>query len=96
LLDNLDFTEKTLSDDSWVNETVNVGSDDEFSVLELAQTIIRLAGSQSTIEHRELPVDDPKQRRPDISRAKKLLGWQPEVGLEDGLARTLEYFRSVL
>ena len=75
---------------------VNLGNPEEVTVLELAQTIIRLAGSQSTIEHRELPVDDPKQRRPDISRAKKLLGWQPEVGLEDGLARTLEYFRSVL
>ena len=65
-------------------------------MLELAATIIRLAGSMSRIEHRELPVDDPKQRRPDIARAREVLGWQPEVGLEDGLGKTLEYFRSVL
>ena len=75
---------------------VNLGNPQEVTVLELAETIIRLAGSKSRIEHKDLPVDDPKQRRPDISHARELLGWQPEVGLEDGLARTLEYFRSVL
>jgi dTDP-glucose 4,6-dehydratase len=75
---------------------VNLGNPHEVTVLELAEIIIRLAGSTSSIEHRELPADDPRQRRPDISRAKELLGWQPEVGLEDGLGRTLEYFRSVL
>jgi dTDP-glucose 4,6-dehydratase len=75
---------------------VNLGNPHEVTVLELAETIIRLAGSKSLIEYRELPVDDPKQRRPDITRAKKLLGWKPEVPLEDGLRRTLEYFRSVL
>jgi dTDP-glucose 4,6-dehydratase len=75
---------------------VNLGNPHEVTVLELAETIIRLAASRSPIEHRDLPVDDPKQRQPDISRANKLLGWQPEVGLEDGLGRTLEYFRSVL
>src|SRR5467141_137751 len=73
---------------------VNLGNPQEVSVLELAEMIIKLAGSKSTIEHRDLPVDDPKQRRPDITRAKKILGWQPEVGLEDGLGRTLEYFRA--
>ena len=77
-------------------QPVNLGNPKEVTVLELAETIIRLAGSESTIEHRELPVDDPKQRRPDITRAAKLLGWQPEVGLEDGLGRTLEYFRTVI
>jgi nucleoside-diphosphate-sugar epimerase len=75
---------------------VNLGNPEEVTVLELAETIIRLAGSRSQVVHRDLPVDDPKQRRPDISHAKELLGWQPEVGLEDGLGRTLEYFRSVL
>jgi dTDP-glucose 4,6-dehydratase len=75
---------------------VNLGNPHEVTVLELAETIIRLSGSKSRIDHRELPVDDPKQRRPDISRAKTVLGWQPEVRLEDGLRRTLEYFRSVL
>ena len=75
---------------------VNLGNPEEVTVLQLAETIIRLAGSKSRVEHRELPVDDPKQRRPDIKHAKQLLGWQPEVPLEDGLGRTLEYFRSVL
>jgi len=75
---------------------VNLGNPQEVTVLELAQTIVRLAGSKSTIEFRELPVDDPKQRRPDITHARSLLGWEPEVALEDGLGRTLEYFRSVV
>jgi dTDP-glucose 4,6-dehydratase len=75
---------------------VNLGNPEEVTVLDLAETIVRLAGSSSQIVHRDLPVDDPRQRRPDISRAKKVLGWSPEVGLEDGLRRTLEYFRSVI
>jgi len=75
---------------------VNLGNPEEVTVLELAQTIVRLAGSKSSIEFRELPVDDPKQRRPDIGRARSLLRWEPKVALEDGLGRTLEYFRSVV
>ena len=74
---------------------LNLGSPEEVTVLELARTIIRLAGSRSEIVHSQLPEDDPKQRRPDIARAQRLIGWRPEVGLEDGLTRTLEYFRSV-
>jgi len=75
---------------------VNLGNPHEVTVLELAETIVRLAGSKSKIEHCELPVDDPKQRQPDIARARKLLGWEPEVPLEEGLKRTLDYFRSVV
>jgi dTDP-glucose 4,6-dehydratase len=75
---------------------VNLGNPQEVTVLELAQTIISLAGSHSKIEFRDLPVDDPRQRRPDISRARAVLGWEPEVALEDGLRKTLEYFRSVV
>jgi nucleoside-diphosphate-sugar epimerase len=75
---------------------VNLGNPHEVTVLELAKTIVRLAGSKSEIVHRDLPVDDPKQRRPDITHARELLGWEPEVALEDGLTRTLEYFRSVV
>lgn len=75
---------------------VNLGNPHEVTMLQLAETIIRLAGSKSTIVHRPLPVDDPKQRQPDITRARTMLAWQPEVGLEDGLQRTLEYFRSVV
>jgi nucleoside-diphosphate-sugar epimerase len=75
---------------------VNLGNPEEVTVLQLAQIIVRLSGSSSPIVFKPLPVDDPKQRRPDITRARKLLGWQPEVGLEDGLTRTLEYFRRVV
>jgi dTDP-glucose 4,6-dehydratase len=75
---------------------VNLGNPNEVTVLELAQTIVRLAGSDSKIEFTELPVDDPKQRRPDITRARRLIGWEPEVELEDGLRMTLEYFRQVV
>jgi dTDP-glucose 4,6-dehydratase len=75
---------------------VNLGNPQEITVLQLAETIVRLAGSKSEIVHRELPVDDPRQRRPDITRARNLLGWEPEVDLEQGLQRTLEYFRTVL
>ena len=75
---------------------VNLGNPEEVTVLDLAQTIVSLAGSKSTIEFRELPVDDPKQRRPDITRARSLLGWEPKVALEEGLGRTLEYFRTVV
>ncbi|HEV2032607.1 MAG TPA: UDP-glucuronic acid decarboxylase family protein [Candidatus Dormibacteraeota bacterium] len=75
---------------------VNLGNPEEVTVLQLAQTIIRLAASDSKIVFRDLPVDDPKQRRPDITRARRLIGWEPEVGLEDGLDRTLEYFRQVV
>jgi len=75
---------------------VNLGNPHEVTVLQLAEMIVRLARSNSEIVHRELPVDDPKQRRPDITRARTLLGWEPEISLEDGLRRTLEYFRSVV
>jgi dTDP-glucose 4,6-dehydratase len=75
---------------------VNLGNPQEVTVRDLAETIIRLAGSKSRIEHKPLPVDDPKHRRPDITHAREMLGWQPEVDLEDGLAKTLEYFRSVI
>ena len=75
---------------------VNLGNPEEVTVLDLARIIVRLAGSASAIEFRPLPIDDPKQRRPDITHARELLGWQPEVALEDGLSRTLEYFRRVV
>ena len=74
----------------------NLGNPHEVTMIQLAETIIRISGSKSRIEHRDLPVDDPKQRRPDITRARTLLGWEPHVDLEDGLQRTLEYFRTVV
>jgi dTDP-glucose 4,6-dehydratase len=71
---------------------VNLGGQDEVSVLELAETIRRLAGSRSPITFVDLPEDDPRVRRPDTSRAQQLLGWAPTVGIEEGLLRTLEWF----
>ena len=74
----------------------NIGNPVETSVLEFARRIIELTGSKSEIVFRPLPQDDPKQRCPDISRARELLGWEPTVQLEDGLARTIEYFREAI
>ena len=69
---------------------VNIGNPDEFTLLELAETVIDVTGSRSEIVHEALPIDDPKQRRPDIARARDLLGWQPTVSLREGLQRTIE------
>jgi dTDP-glucose 4,6-dehydratase len=74
----------------------NLGNPNEVTVLRLAQTILEMTGSASRIEFRPLPEDDPKQRQPDITRARTKLGWEPEVSLEAGLARTLEYFREAV
>jgi len=76
------------------NMPVNIGNPKELSLITLAKSIIRLTGSKSVIVHRELPVDDPKVRRPDISRANKKLKWKPVVALDDGLLRTIAYFRA--
>jgi dTDP-glucose 4,6-dehydratase len=79
-----------------VNEPVNIGNPRETTIEEIARTIIRMTGSSSRIVYRELPVDDPKIRQPDITRARTLLGWEPKVGLEDGLTETIAYFRTKL
>ena len=75
------------------HEPVNIGNPTEFTILDFAKLIIKLTGSKSTIIHEPLPVDDPKQRRPNISRAKELLGWEPKVDLETGLRQAIEYFK---
>jgi dTDP-glucose 4,6-dehydratase len=80
--------------ESNVNEPVNIGNPHEMTIEDIARTIIRLTGSKSTIVYRPLPEDDPKVRQPDITRARTFLGWEPKVGLEEGLIRTLEYFRT--
>jgi dTDP-glucose 4,6-dehydratase len=69
---------------------VNVGNPDEYTLLELAETVIEVTGSRSEIVHEALPTDDPRQRRPDITRARELLGWVPEIDLREGLRRTIE------
>lgn len=74
---------------------VNLGNPGEFTIRQLAELVIELTGSKSKIVHRDLPADDPKQRRPDIMLAKKRLGWSPTVELREGLERTIRYFKSV-
>jgi UDP-glucuronate decarboxylase len=79
-----------------VTGPINVGNPGEFTMLSLAQEIIRLTGSQSTVVFKPLPADDPKQRRPDISLARDILGWHPSVELEQGLRKTISYFQDLL
>jgi dTDP-glucose 4,6-dehydratase len=78
------------------HEPVNLGNPDEVTILEFAEEIRRLSGTTSRIEFRPLPADDPKVRKPDITRAKKLLGWEPRVPRREGLRRTLEFFQKKL
>jgi dTDP-glucose 4,6-dehydratase len=75
---------------------VNIGNPNEFTILECAQRVLAITGSKSLIEHRPLPLDDPKQRRPDISKARALLGWEPQVDLDSGLRMSLDYFRQAV
>ena len=75
---------------------VNIGNPGEFTILELAEQVIRLTRSKSKLAFRPLPGDDPRQRQPDIGLAKKHLGWQPKIPLEDGLRRTIEYFTGLI
>ncbi|MFG6279373.1 UDP-glucuronic acid decarboxylase family protein [Microbacterium sp. 5K110] len=79
-----------------VTGPINVGNPGEFTMLELANAVLEITGSSSTIEHRPLPQDDPKQRQPNIDLARRELGWEPTVALRPGLERTIEYFRGVL
>jgi dTDP-glucose 4,6-dehydratase len=76
------------------NDPINIGNPVEMTIKQIAETIIRMTGSKSRIVYKPLPVDDPKQRRPDITRARTLLGWEPKVQLEEGLVKTIEYFRT--
>ena len=79
--------------DADTNDPVNIGNPHEVTIEEIARTIIKLVGSTSQIVYRPLPVDDPKQRRPDITRAQTILKWEPKIGLEEGLMKTVEYFK---
>ena len=76
------------------NDPINIGNPREMTIKEIAETIIAMTGAKSRIIYKPLPTDDPKQRRPDITRARTLLGWEPKVALEEGLVKTIEYFRT--
>jgi len=75
---------------------VNIGNPDEFTILECAEHVLKVTGSKSKISYEPLPQDDPKQRRPDITKARQLLGWEPKIALQTGLRMSLDYFRAAL
>jgi UDP-glucuronate decarboxylase len=79
-----------------VTGPINLGNPSEITIRELAERILELTGSRSRIVSRPLPLDDPRQRRPDITKAQSLVGWQPKVSLEDGLKETVRYFQHLL
>jgi dTDP-glucose 4,6-dehydratase len=75
------------------HEPVNIGNPREMTIKQFADEIIRITGTKSGIEYKPLPVDDPKVRQPDITRAKKVLGWEPRVDFDEGIRRTIQYFQ---
>ena len=79
-----------------VHGPINIGNPNEFTMLELAKLVLDMTGSRARVVHMPLPADDPKQRRPDISKARELLGWDPTIQLREGLAATIAYFRNVI
>jgi len=79
-----------------VTGPINLGNPVEFTMIELARQVLAITGSSSSLVHAELPADDPRQRQPDISRARNLLGWEPQVPLERGLLQTVAYFRDIV
>ena len=85
-----------LEEDRAAPGPVNVGNPGEFTMLELAEAVLKLVGGNSKVEHLPLPTDDPQKRRPDITKAKRLLGWEPQVSLEEGLKPTVAYYRERL
>ena len=87
---------RLMGSDGAITGPVNLGNPGEYTMLELAETILKLAGSGSKLVYKPLPQDDPRQRQPDITLAQNTLGWTPRVNLEDGLKETIDYFRQVL
>jgi UDP-glucuronate decarboxylase len=83
------------SDDDFIGP-VNLGNPGEFTIRELAEKTLAMTGSTSKLNNLPLPEDDPRQRQPDITLAKKMLGWEPVIKLDEGLARTIEYFKTVV
>ena len=87
---------KTMATDDTFIGPVNLGNPGEFTMIELAEKVISLTNSKSRLVYKPLPGDDPKQRKPDISKAKKILNWEPTINLEEGLKRTIEYYRNFI
>ena len=94
--DLIEVMVRMMNSESDFTGPVNIGNPGEFTMLELAETILRLSGSKSKLVFQPLPSDDPKQRQPNIELAKSKLGWTPKVNLEDGLKETIAYFKKVV
>ena len=94
--DQIDALIRLMNSPDDLTGPINLGSPTETSIIELAQTIIELTGSSSSLEYQELPSDDPKKRCPEISQAKERLGWEPRVPLKEGLMKTIEYFEELM
>jgi UDP-glucuronate decarboxylase len=94
--DLIDAMVKMMDTETGFTGPVNIGNPGEFTMLELAEAVLRLSGSKSKVIHQPLPLDDPKQRQPDITLAKSKLGWAPRINLEDGLKETITYFKEIV
>ena len=94
--DLVDGIYRMLSSKEVIDAPINLGNPNEFSMMELAHTVLKLTGSKSKIVYKDLPLDDPRQRKPDITRAKEVLKWAPKIELEEGVSQTIDYFKSVL
>jgi UDP-glucuronate decarboxylase len=94
--DLIDAMVKMMNSEAGFTGPINIGNPGEFTMLQLAETILKLSGSKSKIVYQSLPSDDPKQRQPNIELAKAKLGWQPKINLEDGLKETIAYFKKVV
>ena len=92
--DLIDGFVRLMNSDDSITGPINCGNPNEFTILELAEKVIKLTNSKSKIVYKPLPSDDPMQRKPDISKAKQLLGWEPKIQLEEGLLKTIEYFKN--
>ena len=93
--DTVDGLIRMMDSPDEVTGPINIGNPNEMTVRELAEKVVAMVGSSAKLEHRDLPSDDPRQRQPDITRARELLGWEPRVPLDQGLARTIRYFREL-
>jgi len=94
--DLVDGIYRMLSSKEVIDAPINLGNPNEFSMIELAHTVLKLTESKSKIVYKDLPLDDPRQRKPDITRAKEVLKWAPKIELEQGVSQTIDYFKSVL
>ncbi len=94
--DLVDAMVRMMGTDAGITGPINTGNPGEFTIRQLADLVIEMTGSRSRVVYRDIPVDDPKQRRPDITRARELLGWEPTIQLREGLMRTIQYFEGVI